>query len=83
MVTQSKPIPKEVALRGGSHLFIAVFIDDILHSVDLVPTIIGVNKNILATLSIVRKHHRDWQALHRDSFLSLLDLPTEHLMALV
>jgi hypothetical protein len=31
----------------------------------------------------VRKHHRDWQALHRDSFLSLLDLPIEHLMALV
>ena len=71
-----------MAVLGISHLFIAVFIDHILHSIDLVPTIIRVNKNILPPLSIVWQHHRDWQAFHRGSLLSLLDLTTHHLVAL-
>lgn len=71
-----------MTVLGIGHLFIAVFIDHILHSVDLVPTIIRVNKNILPPLSIVWQHHRDWQALHRGSLLGLLDLTSHHLVAL-
>jgi len=82
MVSQRQPVPKKMAVLGIINFFIAVFIDHILYSVNFVPTIISVNKNIFSPLSIMWQHHRDWKALHRYSLLSLLDLTTYHLVSL-